>query len=414
MLLAGMPAERDAAGPAASASSPSAAATACSPPTRPRSTALTTPPLAADCVERLRPLLVSVATRRQPARPDADHGLPRRRRWRSFPAALDVIAAEPADRFDDVHRRLARLEGAARSATSSSTCIARSQKPVCVCWPSPPTGAVERLAAARHRHLRRAGARHARARPARERHAALVAPAAAGGRRPSRSTGRASCPRRDRRRHGGSLPRAPARSRPAGRAGRASRRARTRPCASRETIGLPVGAQGHQPGGDASRRGRTARGRPAPQDEVARRLSPARRARRARSASRSTAFYVQTMAKGGAELLVAGLPRSAVRADDLGRRRRRPDRADRRRRDAARAGRRGRRGRHDRAPAHGTRACVRRAATPEESRRRVRRAASRSLPPARRGGASPSRSIRSSGRDERAVAVDGLLIIEAD
>ncbi len=106
---------------------------------------LSAPTLAAASVERLRPLLVSVASAANPVdltpttafRPEA---------LARLPAALDVIAEDPA--IDSVMFIVASLGSKAQEIGDIIVDLhRRSQKPVCACWASPPTGAVERLAA---------------------------------------------------------------------------------------------------------------------------------------------------------------------------------------------------------------------------------------------------------------------------
>lgn len=105
---------------------------------------LSTPPLSAQGTERLRPLLVSVASAANPLdltpttafRPEALAQLPR---------ALDVIGAEP-----EIHSLLFIVGSLASKANEISDVISglaeRSSKPVAACWPSPPRGVQARLA----------------------------------------------------------------------------------------------------------------------------------------------------------------------------------------------------------------------------------------------------------------------------
>lgn len=105
---------------------------------------LTTPALSAESMARLRPLLVSVASAANPLdltpttafRPEALAQLPR---------ALDVISEEPG-----IHSLLFIAGSLASKAAEITQVIrgfaARSTKPVGVCWPSPPRGVPARLA----------------------------------------------------------------------------------------------------------------------------------------------------------------------------------------------------------------------------------------------------------------------------
>jgi acyl-CoA synthetase (NDP forming) len=105
---------------------------------------LSTPSLSAQSTERLRPLLVSVASAANPLdltpstafRPEALAQLPR---------ALDLIGAEP-----DIHSLLFIVGSLASKATEICDVIGglteRSSKPVAACWPSPPRGVPARLA----------------------------------------------------------------------------------------------------------------------------------------------------------------------------------------------------------------------------------------------------------------------------
>ncbi len=105
---------------------------------------LTTPALSAEGTARLRPLLVSVATAANPLdltpttafRPEALAQLPR---------ALDVFSEEPG-----IHSLLFIAGSLASKAAEISEVIRglaqRSTKPVGVCWPSPPRGVPARLA----------------------------------------------------------------------------------------------------------------------------------------------------------------------------------------------------------------------------------------------------------------------------
>jgi acetyltransferase len=145
---------------------------------------LITPALSPECAERLRPLLVSVASAANPLdltpttafRPEA---------LAQLPHALDVIAAEP-----DIHSLLFIVGSLASKAGEISDVICglaeRATKPVCVSWPSPPRAVPARLAERGihsfldpERGIRALGmlAEHGAAlrRPARPEHVALAA-----------------------------------------------------------------------------------------------------------------------------------------------------------------------------------------------------------------------------------------------
>ena len=107
---------------------------------------LETPSLSAACVERLRPLLISVATAANPvdltpttaSRPES---------LALLPQALDAVAAEPG--IDTVLVIAGSMAArGAEIATVMEGFASRARKPVCVSWPSPPLGIPERLAAA--------------------------------------------------------------------------------------------------------------------------------------------------------------------------------------------------------------------------------------------------------------------------
>jgi acetyltransferase len=106
---------------------------------------LSTPALREQCVERLRPLLISVATAANPLdltpstafRADAMERLPQ---------AIDVVASEPSI------QSLVFIAGsmAAKANEISQVMCGLAQRarvPVCVSWPSPPRGVPARLAA---------------------------------------------------------------------------------------------------------------------------------------------------------------------------------------------------------------------------------------------------------------------------
>jgi acyl-CoA synthetase (NDP forming) len=105
---------------------------------------LGTPALSDACAEKLRPLLVSVASAANPLdltpttafRPEA---------LAQLPHALDVISEEPG-----IHSLLFIVGSLASKAAEISDIVCglsrRSSKPVAVCWPSPPRGVPARLA----------------------------------------------------------------------------------------------------------------------------------------------------------------------------------------------------------------------------------------------------------------------------
>jgi acetate---CoA ligase (ADP-forming) len=106
---------------------------------------LVTPALGAACVERLRPLLVSVATAANPLDLTPTTAF-RAESLALLPRALDAIAAEP-----DIHSILVIAGSLAAKGVEISDVMegfaSRATKPVCVSWPSPPVGIPERLAA---------------------------------------------------------------------------------------------------------------------------------------------------------------------------------------------------------------------------------------------------------------------------
>jgi acyl-CoA synthetase (NDP forming) len=105
---------------------------------------LTTPALSEECVERLKPLLVSVATAANPLDLTPSTAF-RAESLALLPQALDVLAAEPS--IDSIIIIVGSL---AVKANEISGVIRefwkRSPKPVCVAWPAPPSGVRERLA----------------------------------------------------------------------------------------------------------------------------------------------------------------------------------------------------------------------------------------------------------------------------
>jgi acetyltransferase len=106
---------------------------------------LATPSLSAACLDRLRPLLISVATAANPLDLTPTTAF-RAESLALLPSALDAVAAEP-----DIHTILFIAGSLAARGAEISDVIAgfagRSTKPVCVSWPSPPIGIPQRLAA---------------------------------------------------------------------------------------------------------------------------------------------------------------------------------------------------------------------------------------------------------------------------
>jgi acyl-CoA synthetase (NDP forming) len=107
---------------------------------------LEVPALPADRIAQLKPLLASVATASNPmdltpSTAFRDEALTR------LPQALDMLADEPA-----VHSLMFIVSSMAAKAPEIAAVIEelwrRSAKPVIACWPSPPTGTIERLAEA--------------------------------------------------------------------------------------------------------------------------------------------------------------------------------------------------------------------------------------------------------------------------
>lgn len=106
---------------------------------------LRTPPLTADTVDHLRPLLASVATAANPVdltpttafRPELLANLPKAIRTLAEQADIDVvliIVGTMASRASEIIDAIGAF-------------VAASSKPVCVSWPSPPAGVPEKLAA---------------------------------------------------------------------------------------------------------------------------------------------------------------------------------------------------------------------------------------------------------------------------
>ena len=106
---------------------------------------LVTPALSRECVERLRPLLVSVATAANPLDLTPTTAF-RAEALAQLPQALDTFAAEPHI------QSLVFIAGsmAAKAAEISEVMYglhARARMPVCVSWPSPPRAVPAQLAA---------------------------------------------------------------------------------------------------------------------------------------------------------------------------------------------------------------------------------------------------------------------------
>ena len=105
---------------------------------------LTTPALSADCVERLRPLLLAVATAANPLDLTPSTAF-RAEALGRLPAALDVFAAEP-----QIHSLMVIAGSLASRAREIIDVIRalhdRMDKPVCVVWPSPPSGVIAEFA----------------------------------------------------------------------------------------------------------------------------------------------------------------------------------------------------------------------------------------------------------------------------
>jgi acetyltransferase len=106
---------------------------------------LVTPPLSVAGVERLRPLLVSVATAANPLDLTPTTAF-RAESLALLPKALEAVAEEP-----DIHTTLFIVGSLAARGVEIADIIGdfagTSAKPVCVSWPSPPRGIPERLAA---------------------------------------------------------------------------------------------------------------------------------------------------------------------------------------------------------------------------------------------------------------------------
>lgn len=105
---------------------------------------LSTPALSPECVERLRPLLVSVASAANPLDLTPTTAF-RAEAMAQLPQALDIIADEPG-----IGSLLFIVGSMAAKAAEISDVICglaeRAQKPVCVSWPSPPHAVPARLA----------------------------------------------------------------------------------------------------------------------------------------------------------------------------------------------------------------------------------------------------------------------------
>ena len=106
---------------------------------------LVTPALGAACLERLRPLLVSVATAANPLDLTPTTAF-RAESLALLSQVLDEVGAEP-----EIHSLLFIVGSLAARGAEIAEVIAgfaaRSPKPVCVSWPSPPLGIPEWLAA---------------------------------------------------------------------------------------------------------------------------------------------------------------------------------------------------------------------------------------------------------------------------
>ena len=106
---------------------------------------LVTPALGAACLDRLRPLLVSVATAANPLDLTPTTAF-RAESLALLSQVLDEVAAEP-----EIHSLLFIVGSLAARGAEIAEVIAgfaaRSPKPVCVSWPSPPLGIPEWLAA---------------------------------------------------------------------------------------------------------------------------------------------------------------------------------------------------------------------------------------------------------------------------
>jgi acetate---CoA ligase (ADP-forming) len=107
-------------------------------------TGLATPALSPGCAERLRPLLVSVATAANPLDLTPTTAF-RAEALAQLPRVLDIIAAEP-----EIQSLLFVVGSMAAKAAEISDVICglaeRARKPVCVSWPSPPRAVPARLA----------------------------------------------------------------------------------------------------------------------------------------------------------------------------------------------------------------------------------------------------------------------------
>ena len=309
---------------------------------------------------------------------------------------------------------LARVRGA-RDHRRDPGSHDRVDKPVCVVWPSPPSGVIAEFA--RHgisafldpargmRALRRLVEHHALRVPpgtCRRRRGSFVrlAPSACPSADPMPSLRRIAVtpffrPRACRWRRG-SWP------------GR-----KAKPSPPPTELGFPGRAEGDQPGGDASRRRRAGGGRSAVGRRKWRSAFAGCRAR-ARACGGAGRHLRAEDDQGRNGAPGRRLPRSDVRDDDFLRRRRRADRARRRRGHAARAGRRsGCRG-HDRAVCAVIAICAR-----GRTMRATRPAAAFVAAFSRLAASAPwtrfrSRSIPSNGHADGAVAVDGLLLIEQE
>ena len=109
------------------------------------SVGLTVPPLAARDAGEAQAAARLDGDRFKSARSHADDCVPRRSRWRNFPPRSTC-----SPRSDDIDALLLIVSSLAPKAVEISQIMsdfsARSEKPVSVCWPATPAGAIGRLA----------------------------------------------------------------------------------------------------------------------------------------------------------------------------------------------------------------------------------------------------------------------------
>jgi acyl-CoA synthetase (NDP forming) len=106
---------------------------------------LKTPPLTQACVDKLKPLLASVATAANPVDLTPTTAF-RDEFLANLPSVLDVVAAEKE--IDVLLFIIGTLAARANEIIAAIAEFARrSPKPLCVSWPSPPDGVREKLAA---------------------------------------------------------------------------------------------------------------------------------------------------------------------------------------------------------------------------------------------------------------------------